>query len=117
MRISQIAQITHETMRAYCHSIGDKSLPAWDNLSTELKKSAISGVAFVEKNLPEIPSPEMQHAAWMTDKYKAGWKYGKVKDEKKKTHPCLVVYHKLPKKQRVKDMLFASVAYTLLTEA
>ena len=35
-----------------------------------------------------------------------GWKYGKIKDSDKKTHPCLVEFEKLPDVEKIKDILY-----------
>ncbi len=49
------------------------------------------------------------HESWLREKAATGWKYGRVKGQKKKTHPCSVGYDELPLDQRVKDALFQSV--------
>jgi hypothetical protein len=46
---------------------------------------------------------EMEHNRWNTQKFLAGWSYAKKKDPLKKTHPCLVAWRELPKKEQDKD--------------
>ena len=35
------------------------------------------------------------HEVWAAGRIAAGWKYGSVKDEIKKGHPCLIPYEEL----------------------
>ena len=35
------------------------------------------------------------HETWATGRIAEGWQYGKVRNEKRKEHPCLVPYHEL----------------------
>lgn len=102
--IIKIAKACHEANRKYCESIGDFSQKKWDNAEDWQKKSAIEGVKFAIEN-PNAPD-SAQHDKWWNDKKADGWKYGKVKDAFKKTHPCMVPFNKLPKEQQYKDKLF-----------
>ena len=43
------------------------------------------------------------HDAWAAQKLKEGWTYGDVKDEGKKTTPCLVPYDELPESEKGYD--------------
>lgn len=103
--VEEIAKECHEANRHYCESIGDNSQVEWDKAEDWQKESAINGVRFYNSDI----TPEQQHEAWMKDKKEAGWKYGKEKDAKKKTHPCMVPYDKLPEDQKLKDEIFQSV--------
>ena len=114
MKISKIAEMAHEVNRLYCESIGDTSQLPWAKAPKWQKDSAIDGVKHVMKYLPETSPASASHDNWLAEKKRNGWKYGKVKDEKKKTHPCFVPYDKLPKKQKAKDYLFISTVHTLL---
>ena len=107
MNIEKIAQVVHETNRVYCESIGDYSQETWGNAPLWQKESAISGVKFVLEN-PNAPD-SAQHEAWLKDKYADDWKYGEVKDVKKKENPCCVPYNELPIEQKVKDSLFIGI--------
>jgi hypothetical protein len=110
-RIAQIAQIAHETNRAYCLTIGDTSQPSWAEAPEWQRTSAIKGVEFhlAAHAAGEPPSPSASHESWLAEKTAAGWKYGPLKDAEKKEHPCFVPYDELPVEQRMKDYLFASV--------
>lgn len=107
MNIEQVAQICHETNRAYCESIGDATQKPWAEAKDWQRESAIKGVQF-KLDFPNA-SPSAQHDAWSADKEAAGWVFGPVKDEGAKTHPCLVPYDQLPVEQRLKDYLFVAI--------
>lgn len=107
MNNRQIARICHQTNKAFCESIEDYTQKDWDDAAEWQRDSAIKGVAFATEN-PSAPA-SAQHDAWVDDKVRAGWVYGSVKDESKKTHPCIVSYENLPVEQRIKDYLFKAV--------
>lgn len=112
MRVEDIARVTHEANRAYCRALGDESQAPWDLAPEWQRKSAINGVCFhMEHEL--LTNGIDSHANWMREKIADGWIYGLVKDEKAKTHPCLVPYHELPLEQRLKDTLFVAVVRAL----
>lgn len=111
MNIEQIAEIAHETNRAYCRSIGDLSQPKWEDAPEWQRSSAINGVKFHIgcHTDGKTPPPSASHDSWLEEKRQAGWKYGPVKDADKKEHPCFVPYEELPVEQRMKDYLFSAV--------
>ena len=106
-----IAQVAHETNRAFCQSIGDNSQPSWEDAPDWQKTSAIDGATFHVDALRSgrEPEPSASHENWLKQKEADGWKYGSVKDPEKKEHPCFVAYSELPIEQRQKDYLFAAV--------
>ncbi|XP_032882821.1 ryanodine receptor 3 isoform X4 [Amblyraja radiata] len=40
------------------------------------------------------------HELWATNKIELGWTYGKVRDDNKRQHPCLVNFNKLPEQEK-----------------
>lgn len=110
-KVLMIAKVCHEANKAYCESIGDYSLKPWENCPEWQKQSSINGVRFKLKNLNA--TPEDMHNFWMQERYATGWKYGTVKDEVKKEHPCMVSYNLLPPEQRAKDHIFGSIVKSL----
>ncbi len=46
------------------------------------------------------------HYMWMEDMEKKGWTYGKVRDEKLKTHPNMLPYAEMNELQKKKDEIF-----------
>lgn len=63
--------------------------------------SLLDGIEYIRDN-PKATS-ETNHENWMQMKEDQGWKYGKVKDFKAKTHPDLVAYDQLPEIEKGKD--------------
>lgn len=110
--IFMLAAIAHAVNAAYCKAIGDNSQADWDNAPQWQKDSVANGVRHMLAN-PDA-TPEQMHESWLLEKEKAGWVYGEVKDEKLKTHPCILPYDELPTTQRVKDYLFQAVVKAFL---
>ncbi|MES2347850.1 MAG: RyR domain-containing protein [Pseudomonadota bacterium] len=101
-----IAMICHEANRAYARSLGDFSHKPWERAPDWQKMSAISGVQF---HLAGDKTPAESHESWISMKLATGWTYGTVKNEKAKTHPCLMAYDLLPEDQKAKDRLFGAI--------
>lgn len=107
----QIAQICHETNRAYCEALGDRSQLSWGHAPDWQRASAIKGVEFHLAN-PDA-SPSASHESWLAEKAATGWKYGPTKNSITKEHPCFVPFSGLPPEQQAKDVLFKSVVEAL----
>lgn len=103
--VDQIAQICHEANRQVQISIGEVSSPYWKDAPDWQKDSAREGVLHALRG----ESAEELHLSWVWAKIRDGWTYGPVKDEEKKTHPCLVPYHELPRDQQIKDHVFRGI--------
>lgn len=43
------------------------------------------------------------HEVWAETRLNQGWTYGEQRDDKKKTHPCLVPYEDLPEEEKEYD--------------
>ena len=43
------------------------------------------------------------HEVWAAGRIAAGWKYGPVRDEIKKEHPCLIPYEELTEEEKEYD--------------
>ena len=43
------------------------------------------------------------HEVWSKNRLDDGWTYGPVRDDQKKTHPCLVPYEELPEREKDYD--------------
>ena len=111
MSPDQIAEVCHETNRAYCATFGDFSQPPWASAPEWQRHSAIKGVHFHLAN-PQA-SPAASHESWLEEKRRDGWKYGPVKNPEAKEHPCFVPFTGLPPQQQAKDKLFKGVVDAL----
>ena len=40
------------------------------------------------------------HEVWASGRIKAGWKFGPVRDETRKEHPCLIPYEELSEEEK-----------------
>lgn len=49
---------------------------------------------FIAKNVHEV---------WSKKRMNEGWTYGPIRDDDKKTHPCLVSYEELPENEKDYD--------------
>ncbi len=109
--IEHIARVTHEANRVLQILEGDPSpSPTWDDAPNWQRDSAIDGVI---ARIEEVLSPAEMHENWLKYKESEGWVYGLVKDPEKKTHPCMLPYHRLPENQKIKDGLFSAIVDSL----
>ena len=110
--IAKIAQVMHETTRAWQAANGQDPAPPWSRAPQWMKDASIASVLWRIEN----PSAGVsaQHDQWMAQKKRDGWKHGKIKDGAKKTHPLLVPYTKLPEVERRKDALVNAVVDALV---
>ena len=109
----EIARVCHEVNRAYCEALGDQSQKPWVDCPDWQRKSALAGV---DLHSAADLGPEESHLNWMHQKYSEGWVYGFVKDEVKKTHPCMVPFDQLPVEQQAKDFIFRAIVHALRPE-
>ena len=65
-----------------------------DTTAIELPKELESLVEQMAKNVHEV---------WSAGRIKDGWTYGEVRDDIRKTHPCLVPYDELPESEKEYD--------------
>lgn len=110
-KIEYIAKICHEANRVWCQAGGDYTQKHWEDAEQWQRDSAINGVKFRINN--SNAGVDSQHNAWMEDKMRNGWTFGEIKNDEKKTHPCIVPFEKLPKFQQKKDSLFCAIVDSL----
>ena len=46
---------------------------------------------------------ENTHDVWAKGRIEQGWKYGKIRDDNNKLHPCLIPYSELPESEKEYD--------------
>lgn len=110
MTVDDIVRISHEAIRAAGLAVGE-DVPAWRDSCEDIRRSAYIGVQKVFRN--RKITPEQIHEEWMKDKFEHGWKCGRKKNFKTKTHPCLVPYEKLNDANKVKNAIFIEVVKQL----
>ena len=110
--ITEIAEIAHETNKAYCETLGDHSQLHWCYAPQWQRDSAMDGVRSINRKV--VTRPDQSHENWLKHKEQEGWKFGTKKDPELKTHPCMVPFSELTEEQQIKDYLFFAVVTTLL---
>jgi len=58
----------------------------------------------------------VEHIRWCWDKILHGWIYGKVKDDRKKTHPAIISYEDLSESEKEKDRELVRLIPSLLQD-
>ena len=107
-----ISEACHEANRILCEACGHDPIPSWSEAPDWMIESTIDGVLFLIDN-PDA-KVNVIHDKWMSDKIKAGWSYGEVKDPEKKTHPCIVPFEMLPVDQQAKDKMFSLIVRSMM---
>lgn len=111
----RIAKTCHEVNRAYCESLGDHTQLPWEQAPVWQRQSCVNGVLHHLTN-PNT-SPEESHAVWLKEKLDAGWKYGPLKNETLREHPCCVPYAELSATDKAKDFIFRAIVRELRDHA
>lgn len=105
-----IARVVHAANRELQIVQGDpRPSPPWDEASEYEVRQSIGAVQEALRGV----TPEQSHEAWCARLRADGWRYGEVKDEGAKTHPCLVPFAELPEGQQLKDVLLVAIIQTL----
>jgi hypothetical protein len=108
------AAIATQSNKLYCEWTGDtKSQRIWPDYSDSEKQSIVDAVHAIW-NDPDLAAKDL-HELWLKAKAAEGWTYGAIKDYMKKTHPSFVPWEDLPKRERIKDILFQHVVLAVLT--
>lgn len=110
MQPHQIARIVHEANRAFQieHAAAKVSGP-WDEVSDHTRRIVIDGV----KGILAGDTPEASHERWRAAKAAKGWTWGPVKDDYKKTHPCMVPFADMLEHEKAKDRLFHAIVHAV----
>ena len=103
--------MTHEAMRAWQKANGQATAPPWSRAPKWMKEASVASVTWRINNPNATASA--QHDQWMAQKTADGWKFGKTKDAKKKTHPMMTPYRSLPEFEQRKDALVNAVVDAL----
>lgn len=65
-----------------------------DTTDVELPKELIPLVENMAKNVHEV---------WAESRIREGWTYGSSRNDKERTHPCLIPYEDLPDNEKAYD--------------
>ncbi len=80
--------------------------------------SGVDGIMLPEELSELLEVLAMQvHEVWMKRRLDDGWCYGPLRDDKKRTHPCLVAYDRLPESEKEYDRLTASTTLKTILAA
>ena len=114
----QIAQVAHETNRAFCKATDqgpEYDTGSWEGLYADTKQSLVDAVGKTRSVIHSggDTSPVASHNRWLEAKRADGWTFGPFKDEAKKKHPCMQDYLQLPLEQQMKDKLFVAIVREL----
>jgi len=77
----------------------------WEQRDVKFRENMIMAVAR-QCGKWRMTSPKKLHDAWVFAYEKMGWKYGKKRNVLAKTHPDMVAFHKLGRKEQEKDWVF-----------
>lgn len=65
-----------------------------DTSSVELPEELLPLIEAMAKNVHEV---------WSSNRLADGWRYGPQRDDRLKTHPCLIPYDQLPEEEKDYD--------------
>ena len=108
-KLALIAKACYEANAAQRTAIGEDVPCSYKESPDWVKDSIKDGIMFHLAN-PDA-NDEDSHENWRAAREAAGWVYGEVKDEEKKTHPCLVDFADLPEEQQAKDRIFRETVW------
>lgn len=113
VNVERVAEACHNALREISITMGQDAPPVWEDAEAWMHETT-KGVLMDLMANPTM-TPRQIHDTWCLQKMADGWVYGPVKDQEKKTHPCLVPYMQLPLGERFKDVMFRMVATTHLS--
>jgi RyR domain len=106
----EIAQVVHAATMEMQKITSDLfPSPIWWYTDQDTQDLTIASVRMIRDGSTE----EDIHKAWVVRKTELGWVYGTAKDQKKKTHPCIVEWDSLPGYQQAKTRVFAGIVRAL----
>lgn len=112
-KIDACAHAAHEANRAYSRTMPSGPVaPAWDT-ATNADRAAVRQTIYHLLANRSMTAAE-SHEIWVSTMTSLGWKRGKTKDYKAKTHPCLVAWDQLDFETQAKDVLVLKTAKAML---
>jgi hypothetical protein len=89
-------------------------------LGCSLREDAPAGAPAVrfDPNDPRVERlAKSEHERWLRAKLKAGWRYGKRRDDEQRVHPCVCAWEDLPEDEKQKDRLLVLEIPAIVTSA
>ena len=77
----------------------------WDDRDLDFRRNMIRAVA-KQCGTGALNSPAQLHERWVQAYRKMGWAYGKTRSTSLRTHPDMVPFNKLGRKEQEKDWVF-----------
>lgn len=77
----------------------------WEERDIKFRQNMIMAVSR-QCSKSRMTSPKKLHDDWVRAYKEMGWKYGKKRDVLKRTHPDMVPFEKLGRKEQEKDWVF-----------
>lgn len=110
--MKNIYSVVHAALAELSEFAGEKDvIHEFDSLPQPQKDKVIAGVDMLVAN--KDAGVEARHAAWMEKMLNDGWKLGKNRDDVNKTHPRLVPFDQLPKKEAAKEKMLHTIVRAL----
>jgi len=108
MKKIYIASIAHLALAALSDFAGEQNvIHEFDQLPDAQKDGLIAGVDMLIAN--KDAGADARHNAWMENMLADGWKFSKKRSDEAKTHPRLVPFDQLPKKEIAKEKLLHAI--------
>lgn len=112
MKSIYIASVAHLALAALSEFAGEQDVVhEFDKLPDAQKEGLVAGVDMLIAD-PNAGS-DARHNAWMEKMLADGWKFSKKRDDVAKTHPRLVPFDSLPKKEVAKETLLHAIVRTM----
>lgn len=105
-----VASVLHGATSVLGRAACGRSIPAWDDLTSDQRMTAVNAVKIIQK-LPPL-TPSQLHEIWAEPLVAEGWVYGERYDLETKQHPCLCHFNALPPLEKLKDELWGAIFET-----
>lgn len=112
MKRLQIATVACIALAALSSFAGEQDVVSeFDQLPDAQKDGLLSGIDMLLSD--QNAGADARHNAWMEKMLADGWKFSKKRDDAAKTHPRLVPFDSLPKKEVAKETLLHAIVRTM----
>ena len=108
--LSDIAQVAYRAIHEYAARF-DEVMVEWADLENDARQLLLLTV----REYLEMPNrtAEQQHQAWVDTRQREEWQYGALVDYRRRRHPWMVPFARLPVNEQMKSRLLAGVVASL----